>query len=131
MSKINSFTLAGFIAGVLALFGARQGIALAWLCFVHPLPVVHLPDAIIGALALPMGVALLFGARHALIIARFYLGLNLVGEALLVITCFVLHWHALLPGWTGSVTWLFMLVCFCLSFEIDADKNLTKRWSEP
>jgi hypothetical protein len=78
-------------------------------------------NALIGSVALPVGIALLFSWRHAVSLARLYLGLNLLGEALLIAAFLVFRSYVLLPRWSAGVTLFFMLLCFYFTLQIPSD----------
>jgi hypothetical protein len=84
MLKPPRSMLLGFIAGVMAIVGARDVTALVALSFARPLPMPRILDAVLGAFALVISVALLFGLPRALLLTRLYLAFMLLGEALLI-----------------------------------------------
>lgn len=122
MLQLHSRALSGFVAGFLAFIGARSLVRLIALVFVHPFPTAFLLDAIIGSVALVLGIALLFRASaRNILFTRIYLAVNLLGQVLMLVIAVCFHSHAWLPTWSSGVTTVFMLLCFYFTFQIRED----------
>jgi hypothetical protein len=119
MLKPTPTVLLGFIAGFLAYTGTRSLVSLVALLFVHPLPVAPLADAMIGVIALGLGIALLFcPGRRTLLFTKAYLGLNLLGLALMLVLSIAFQLRSTLPTWSSGLTSGFTLLCLYFSFQI-------------
>jgi hypothetical protein len=123
MSKLPTRDVQVFVAGAFALWGFR---ALIWLPsdFLAPIQsfvwFTRIGGAVVTGLALPLGVAILFGNRRALFLTKIYLWLVLIVGVLSAVSIYYdklvigvpLSWHAVMQI-TGGIA-PDLLVCIVL-----------------